>query len=91
MQGERNRRQETFGANGKIEIRIQYKGTLEEFLKDHTKDFVDIRYYDWDQVENYSIRDLLGCFLCIVFSLASRDPDTKSNLDVFIESLNIVP
>ena len=69
--------------------RIKYKGTLEEFLKDHTRDFVDIRYYDWGQVENYFVGDLLGCFFCIVFPLSSRDPDTKFNLDVYIESLNI--
>ena len=71
--------------------RIKYKGTLEEFLKDHTRDFVDIRYYDWRQINNFSMGDLFGCFFCIVFPLASRDPDTKSNLDVFIESLNFTP
>lgn len=62
------------------ESRIHFRGTLDEFLAAHAKDFVDARYYTRKSPEFLQLNDLAICFYCAVYPLAAREPETFSNL-----------
>ena len=56
---------------------VEFTGTLEEFLTEHSKDFTNIRYYDWS---NFSpLNDLVLCYFSILQPLITRDPEVQVN------------
>ena len=62
------------------ESKISYRGTLEEFLATHAKDFVETRYYALKPPEFLEFNDFAVCFYCVVYPLTAREPATFSNL-----------
>ena len=62
------------------ENKINYDGTLDDFLSAHSRDFVTTRYYTPKPAEYVQLDDFAICFYCIVYPLAARDPATFSNL-----------
>ncbi len=62
------------------EGKIDYQGTLDEFLATHARDFVETRYYELKPAEFVQLNDFAVCFFCVVFLLAGRDPASFSNL-----------
>ena len=62
------------------EKKIYYRGTLDEFLAAHARDFVDTRYYTPKPPEFLQLDDFAVCFYCVVYPLATREPATFSNL-----------
>ena len=62
------------------ESKIDYQGTLDEFLATHARDFVETRYYELKPPEFVQLNDFAVCFFCVVYLLAARDPATFSNL-----------
>ena len=62
------------------ENRIHYRGTFDEFLAAHARDFVDTRYYARKPPEFVQLDDFAVCFYCVVYPLAAREPATFSNL-----------
>ena len=62
------------------EKKIHHKGTLDDFLTSHAKDFVETRYYAPKPAELLQINDFAICFYCIVYPLAAHDNETLLNL-----------
>lgn len=62
------------------ENKLHYRGTLDEFLAAHARDFVDTRYYAQKPPEFLQLDDFAVCFYCVVYPLAAREPATFSNL-----------
>ncbi len=62
------------------ENQVAYRGTLDEFLATHAKDFVETRYYAPKPPEFLEFTDFAVCFFCVVYPLAAREPGTFSNL-----------
>ena len=65
-----------FQRNGQV----HYRGTLDQFLTTHARDFVETRYYTPKPAEFLQINDFSVCFHCIIYALAARDKETFSNL-----------
>lgn len=63
---------------------VNYTGTLDEFLKDHSTDFVEVRYYDWANLNKAPLNDFLCCLFSILAPLVARDPDTKANFEMLV-------
>ncbi len=57
----------------------KHDGTLDEFLKEHRKDFVDNRYYDWSKWEIHS-KNFEACVLSVLAPLATRGAEFCTNL-----------
>ena len=62
------------------EKKIQFSGTLDEFLSAHARDFVEGRYYSSRLNEYVQFEDFAICFNCVLFPLAAHDPATFLNL-----------
>ena len=58
---------------------VGFNGTLEEFLTEHSKDFINIRYYDWSNLNNSPINDFILCYFSILQPLITRDTETQAN------------
>ena len=58
---------------------LKYSGTLDDFLAEHSKDFVEIRYYDWSKLKDTPTDDLLICFYSIIQALITRDSEIGGN------------
>ena len=69
---------------------VQHTGTLDEFLKDHSEDFVEIRYYDWSKLHAAPLNDFLCCLFSVLEPLIARDPDTKANFRHLVLDENAV-
>ena len=59
--------------------KVSFSGTLEEFLAEHSRDFINIRYYDWSNSTNTQINDLIFCYYSILIPLITRDHKTAEN------------
>ena len=58
---------------------VSYSGTLEEFLEDNRNDFIDIRYYDWSELDSLPLNDFIVCYFSVLQPLITRDLDTQAN------------
>ena len=58
---------------------VKYSGTLEEFLLEHSKDFIKLRYYNWTNLKDSPADDFIACFYSILSPLITRDPELGSN------------
>ena len=59
---------------------VLFDGTLDDFLKVHSNDFVNIRYYDWSDTFDTPINDFIYCYYSILSPLIARDPDALANV-----------
>lgn len=62
------------------ENKINYQGSLDEFLTEHARDFIDVRYYTQKPAKYLQIDDFVICLYCIIYPLAACEPDTFANL-----------
>ena len=62
------------------ESKIDFHGTLDDFLATHARDFVVTRYYALKPPELVQLNDFAVCFFCVIYPLAAREPATFSNL-----------
>ena len=58
---------------------VKYSGTLEEFLAEHSKDFIKLRYYNWTNLKDSHTDDFIACFYSILSPLITRDPELGPN------------
>ena len=58
---------------------VGFSGTLEEFLAEHSRDFINTRYYDWSNLANSPLNDFVVCYFSILQPLITRDPETQAN------------
>ena len=58
---------------------VGFSGTLEEFLAEHSRDFISTRYYDWSNLANSPLNDFVSCYFSILQPLITRDPETQAN------------
>ena len=58
---------------------VSYVGTLDEFLREHRKNFISTRYYDWSNLKNQQVNDYVACYFCVLQPLIARDPETGEN------------
>ena len=68
---------------------VSFTGTLEEFLAEHSKDFINIRYYDWSNLANTPLNDLILCYFSILQPLITRDPETGDNFGSLTSAVRV--
>ena len=66
---------------------VRFTGTLDEFLAEHSKDFINIRYYHWGNIQHQELNDLVYCYYSIIAPLVTRDSNTAANFKSLFPSL----
>ncbi|MDE2773309.1 MAG: hypothetical protein OXI46_06330 [Gemmatimonadota bacterium] len=64
---------------------VGFAGTLKQFLNEHSRDFIRIRYYDWTNLKDSPLKDLEACYFSILQPLIVRDHETQIN---FLDQLS---
>lgn len=67
--------------------RVSFSGTLEEFLAEHSTDFINFRYYEWSNLSDTAINDFMLCYYSILAPLITRDQKTAANFRNLFPSL----
>ena len=72
----------------RIEKKIHFAGTLDDFLSAHAKDFVETRYYSTQPTKYIQLEDFVICFHCILYPLAACNPETFLNLHKRVNTIS---